>query len=79
MTADIEKIRDALAYEAAKSDLECFCDPVLSEGKVEWYDTKDVDPDFEEPIARAIVYLTSLNMILRNPDRPALVRVKDAQ
>lgn len=79
MSREVEKIRDELAYEAAKSDLESFCRLKRSEGGLYWYDTSEVLDGLEMDVARALVYLDSVNMVIRNPERPALVRVKDYQ
>lgn len=74
----VMKLEQELAYSAARSDIESFCVGVgFGDGVLIWFDTSRVDEGCEHEVARAIRYLSAMNYLIRNPERPACVRVKD--
>lgn len=78
MLSPLDSLAHAIAYEAARADIECHCTQVES-GPPDWYDTAIEDAEIrEEWLSRAITYLDGRGLLLRHPSNHAWVAIKDA-
>lgn len=74
----LDTLAHAIAYEAARSDIECNCTQVES-GPPDWYDTASASAEFREDwIDRALTYLDGRGLLLRHPTNQGWVAIKDA-
>ena len=79
---ELERLAHEIAYSAAPSDIECYC-----EGQVEtgerlswWYDTGSAESGEEQEwVAMAVRYLELRGLLKRNPENAALVRPMDME
>lgn len=69
----------ALAYSAARSDIEIYCPRELEGGigggSGTWYDTAVDDEDEAEHVNLAVKYLSALKLLRRHPGSPEWVQV----
>ena len=78
MLSPLDIIAHAIAYEAARSDIECNCRQV-EWGPPHWYDTNIDDAEIrEEWLDRAMTYLEGRGLLLRHPTNQGWVAIKDA-
>lgn len=75
---ELAALERALAYSAARSDIECYCQPVSEErcGYERWYDTEAVRHGNDEFIATAVRYLDLRGLIERH-ENGVWVRVRN--
>lgn len=73
--AEMRRLERALAYSAARSDVESYC-ATVSGNLSPWYDPAHVLDDDHETVATAIRYLDLHGLIERSPQ--GWVRVRDA-
>jgi len=79
-TCELERLAHEIAYGAARSDIECYC-----EGQAEagarlswWYDTTSAESSEEQEwVVMAVRYLELRGLLKRNPENAALVRPMD--
>lgn len=69
---ELAALERALAYSAARSDIECYC---ASDGDG-WHDTTHVLDDDHETVETALRYLDLRGLLDRHPSQP-WVRVRD--
>ncbi len=79
---EIDRLQRALAYSAARSDIECLCKRV-GKWRDRWYAhdekpkaRKPLDEEDHETVATALRYLDLCGLIERHPSQP-WVRVRD--
>lgn len=73
--AELRRLERALAYSAARSDVECYCHP---EGEWTdcWYDpSAAINEEDREAVATALRYLDLRGLLERHPQ--GWVRVRD--
>lgn len=86
--AKASTIERAYAYSAARSDIECMCQPEGESANPStwWWDTSmasflniealtGASVDERETIQTAVNYLTTRNLLERHPENPDLVRI----
>lgn len=74
---ELATIERALAYSAARSDIECHCMPIGDTVRDGWHDPASAQEDDHELVATAIRYLDLRGLIERHPNG-AWVRVRVA-
>jgi hypothetical protein len=77
--AELRHLERALAYSAARSDIECYCQPPAGTSPLAlncWYDPGTAAKDDRETVATALRYLELRGLIERSPQ--GWVRVRDA-
>lgn len=71
----IRKLEREIAYDAARSDIECHCE---GNGMFpEWYDITKIEELSEELVVKSIQYLKLRNLLNHHPANPDLVRIFD--
>lgn len=75
---ELAALERALAYSAARSDIECYCAAADADFGGRWYDTTQVLDDDDETVETALRYLELRGLIERHPSQP-WVRVRDDQ
>lgn len=88
---EVANLERALAVSAARSDIECYCAPIVRQralgerpGRTRWwYDTAAIeapDPDGSDhdAVATAVRYLSLLGLLDHHPDHPEWVGVERA-
>lgn len=72
---DISGMERALAYSAARSDIELYCRHKRRDEAGNWFDTAEVDEDGAEHVNLAVKYLSAIKLLRRHPDNPEWVNV----
>lgn len=79
MLSPLDTLAHAIAYEAARADIECNCTQIVTWRGHAYYDTGSADAETREDwIDRAITYLDGRGLLLRHPSNHAWVTIKDA-
>jgi hypothetical protein len=73
----IEQLALDIADESEASVIESSFVVHILDGK-SWYNTRCCDGPESEDLIRAQAYLTLRGLLIRHPDRPELVRIKDS-
>lgn len=77
----VEDLQRALAYSAARSDIEWYCRPIADGGKgpgaVLWRDSSAVATDDAAHVELALRYLSAVGLLCRHAGNPEWVRVLD--
>lgn len=80
--ADLTAMAHAIAYQAAVSDIECFCvGRETPDSPRRWYDLADITGNDESIVAdvkRAAQYLDARGLLIRRHDAPHLVQFRSA-
>lgn len=74
---DIGDMERALAYSAARTDIEMYCKFRLRDETGNWFDTTDIDPDDAEHVNLAVKYLSALKLLRRHPDHPEWIAIAE--
>ncbi|TNE75513.1 MAG: hypothetical protein EP334_10195 [Gammaproteobacteria bacterium] len=69
------KLERSLAYSAARSDIELYCQFQYSDVNGNWFDAADVSEDEAEHVNQAVKYLSALGLLRRHPDQMEFVQV----
>lgn len=81
LPADILRLERSLAYSAARSDIECYCQPPAGTSPLAlncWYDPRSASAGDRECVAIAIRYLDARGLLERHPEGWVRVREDDA-
>lgn len=78
MSADLDTLAHRLAYQAARSDIECCADPRrLADDRALWWDIACVGSDEKDAVQTAVRYLDLRRKLTHHPVHEYLVSILD--
>lgn len=72
---EVEGLQRALAYSAARSDIEVYCQWMNRDDAGNWFATDDVVEDELEHVHVAVRYLSAVGLLRRHASNPEWVQV----
>lgn len=74
----LDALAHEIAYEAARSDIECNCTQIVTWRGHAYYDTSSATPEVRADwIDRAMTYLDGRGLLLRHPSNADWVAIKE--